>query len=134
VSPEQTEVWAAAWPHLSDEASDEAIHSVAYVPVSAGDETIVYYSTVFEPYQAQIDRLKTESPSLAQLFETSYAVWIGYHAILQHQAPDPKDIEDSEFERLEEAERTRVARMQIKQALQVAKMRQQLMKTQEEPV
>jgi hypothetical protein len=134
VSPEQTEVWAAAWPHLSDEASDEALHSVAYVPVSAGDETIVYYSTVFEPYQAQIDRLKTESPSLAQLFETSYAVWIGYHAILQHQAPDPKDVEESEFKLLEEEERTRVARMQIKQALQVAKMRQQLMKTQEEPV
>lgn len=130
VSPEETEVWAAVWPELAGDVSDDAIRAVAYRPMAAGEETIVYYSTVFRPYSNQVEQLKKDPGGLASLFETSYAVWIGYHAILQHQAPDPKDVEDDVLAQIEEDDRKRVATMQVKQALQVAKLRQELLKAQ----
>src|SRR5207247_7050496 len=86
VSPEDVEIWSDLWPNLSEGVSEEEQSVVAYKAMKAGAEIKVYYSTVFEPFKAMVDRLKQENPALAPLFETSYAVWVGYHAILQEQA------------------------------------------------
>jgi hypothetical protein len=134
VSPEQVEIWADLWPHLSEGVTADEQSVVAYKAMKAGAEIKVYYSTVFEPYRAMIDRLKLENPALAPLFETSYAVWVGYHAILQEQAKTtlPEGVDDEDAERILEEERIRVAKMQVKQAIQTANLRNQLMKAEAE--
>src|SRR5207245_217008 len=87
VSPEQVEIWADLWPHLSEGVTADEQSVVAYKAMKAGAEIKVYYSTVFEPYRAMIDRLKLENPALAPLFETSYAVWVGYHVKANNRQP-----------------------------------------------
>ena len=78
------EEWAMLWPELEEGATPEQQATVAYKQSAAGGGIYVYYSTIFKPFQAQVERLKTSSPAMSGLFETSYQVWIGYHAILQH--------------------------------------------------
>jgi len=79
---------------------------------------IVYYSTLFTPYRDQIVKLTSESKALLALFKAQYEIWIGYHAILQEnsRAAEKEPVEPEVLERVLEAERTRVAQMQVKQA------------------
>lgn len=134
VSPEQEETWNDLWPQLGASAGEDELGAVAYKPFTASGQIVVYYSTVFGPYRAVIEKLKQENPVLAELFETSYKVWIGYHGILQEntKAQVPESLSEEDIERLMEEDRVRVAVMQVKQALQTAQLRQQLMKQQAE--
>jgi hypothetical protein len=124
--PEQ---WTAAWPHLSEEATPDELATVAYKPVTVGGGIIVYYSTIFRPFQEQMERLKTDSPSLPALFRDNYEVWIGYHAILQENSRSSirLSVADEELERLLEEDRERVARMQVKQARSTAELMNRVM-------
>jgi hypothetical protein len=119
--PEQ---WAAAWPHLGDDASDDELAAVAYKPVSVGGGIVVYYSTIFAPFREQMEKLKEEAAAMPSLFRTNYEIWIGYHAILQENARgDMKaEIEDDKLDDILENDRTRVAKMQVKQARSTAEL------------
>lgn len=123
------EKWAAAWPDLDEQADVEARESVAYKPLRVGAGITVYYSTIFRQFRDQVDSLKTNNQTVLELFRTNYEVWIGYHAILQENGKlqSGTDIEESAFEEVLELERARVARMQVRQALQVAKLQQRAM-------
>ena len=126
------EKWTTAWPNLGEDAKPEDLTSVAYSPVRVGGGIYVYYSTVFTPFKEQVEKLKAESPALSELFRSNYEVWIGYHAILQEnsQTVQVDGISDEILERLMEADRVRVARMQIKQAMQMAELMQRVMRGQ----
>jgi len=128
INPEDDpEKWALAWPDSFDEESLDALSKCAYRPVRQGDGITVYYSTIFATYARQIELLKVESSSLLQLFKTEYEIWIAYHAILQENER-PHGGDDLEFEKMHEGERTRVAMMQVKQAIHAAKLRERLIK------
>jgi hypothetical protein len=120
------------WPDLDEGTSSGKLGGVAYKQERGAGKIIVRYSTIFEPYVAMVQKLTKESPALAPLFETSYKVWIGYHAILQEQAGNdvPEGVDEATADRLLEEDRARVARMQVKQALQTANLRHQLLKVQ----
>jgi hypothetical protein len=71
-----------------------------------------------------IRRLLGERLTLLDLFTSQYEVWIGYHAILQdnRRPMAPEGVEPDSLEKLLDAERAVVARMQVKQAMQVAEL------------
>jgi len=95
----------------------------------------VYYSTIFEPFREQVDKLKSENPALLESYQANYAIWIGYHAILQHNNRNSKqEIEADLFERLLEDDRATVARMQVKQALRTSELMRRVMQSQTERV
>jgi len=128
INPEDNpEQWALAWPDTFDEASLDDLRKLAYKPIRQGDGISVYYSTIFSPYEQQMELLKTENQSLMQLFKTEYEIWIAYHAILQENEK-PAYADDLAVDKLQESERIRVAHMQVKQALHTAKMRERLLK------
>ena len=122
------ENWSQAWENV-DKNSDE-VFSVAYIPKLIGGVTHVYYSTVFTPFRTQADKLKTSSEALFKLFEMNYQVWIGYHAILQFKSQMAETSDEGGesgayeelFEKERENERSRVATMQVKQALKSAEL------------
>ena len=116
--------WATVWPDLSAEATEEEIASVAYKPLRIGGQINVYYSTVFGPYKQTLDKLKTTNASLLDLFRSNYEVWIGYHAILQEngRGPVPNKLEPSEFDEILENDRSRVAQMQVRQAIRTSEL------------
>ena len=117
--PEQ---WTAAWPLLGEDASEDDLASVAYKPVSVGGGIVVYYSTIFGPFTEQMEKLKGEAAAMPSLFRTNYEIWIGYHAILQEnaRAEMKAEIDDEQLESILEEDRTRVAKMQVKQARSTA--------------
>ncbi len=114
--------WGIAWPDLSDGETEEQLGAVAYKPVRAGGKLIVYYSTIFVPYRNQVVKLTNESKALLELFKSQYEVWIGYHAILQESSrtDDKEGLDPSALDRIWEAERARVAQMQVKQVRTMA--------------
>jgi hypothetical protein len=118
------EDWALAWPDLDETCSPEALEGVAYKPVNVGGVIHVFFSTIFRPYKEQMNKLKSQSAAVAELFNTNYAIWIGYHAILQEQGrnSDGDDIDPDRLEHLLEKDRTRVAQMQVKQAVRTAEL------------
>ncbi len=128
-NPEQ---WEAAWPNLGTDASAEELASVAYKPVSVGGGIVVYYSTIFGPFQEQVERLKNAAAALPALFRTNYEIWIGYHAILQENSRIGMKgtIEDEALETILEEDRIRVAKMQVKQAKSTAELMYQTMRDQ----
>lgn len=132
VSPEDEEKWTTLWPDLGEDATPEEQARVAYKPLNINGEIHVYYSTIFTPYRQTLDSLKTKAETTAQFFESSYQVWIGYHAILQESAKKDQGI-DLDVEKLElvlNEDRIRVAHMQVKQALQTARLREELLRAQ----
>jgi hypothetical protein len=132
VNPDDyAELWGTVWPDLSDErVTPEDQARVAYRAVRMGGGINVYYSTIFGPFKEISEGLKTKSATLSELFVTNYAVWIGYHAILQESSrtASKEDISEETLERLLEADRIRVARMQVKQALRAAELMERLLK------
>lgn len=130
ISPEDDN-WGLVWPDL--EETQDKIRSVAYKATAKPDGTIiVYYSTVFYPFSEQIEKLKTQSDALLNLFETNYKIWIGYHAILQQKEEHhvPSGMDEGVYEYLLETERVRVAQVQVKQALRAAELIHRLSKEQ----
>jgi hypothetical protein len=129
VAPDDAETWGTVWsediwPSVSgDAATDEG--KVSYRTLRVQGKTFVYYSTAFEPYKAVVDKLKTEGGGKLDLFNTSYTVWIAYHAIMQdRQRPKELDIlEEADRERILDQERQTVARVQIRQALREMDLR-----------
>ena len=128
ISPDaDPQEWETAWPELLED--DQG--TVAYKIVNVSGKTIVYYSTVFGPFVAQMQRLSTQSAVLSEAFKTNYSVWIGYHAILQdrdRKLADLGDVEEEAFEKLLELERATVGKMQAKQAAKTAEL---MLKTQQ---
>lgn len=130
VSPDDEEKWSTLWPTLGENSTPEQQSQVAYKPLNINGEIHVYYSTVFKPYREVLESLKSQSESTAQFFENGYQVWIGYHAILQESAKKEKshDLDLEKLDALLDDDRIRVAQMQVKQALQTAKLREELLK------
>ena len=69
-------------------------------------------------------KLTNESKTLLELFKSQYEVWIAYHAILQEssRADDRESLDPNTLDRMWEAERARVAQMQVKQARTMAEL------------
>jgi hypothetical protein len=124
----EPERWAQLWPDLSDAATPEEQTTVAYKQTPAGGGIYVFYSTIFSPFRAQLERLKVASPTMAGLFETTYQIWIGYHAILQQMERTKTEqlIGEEKADDALEAERVRVAVMQVKQSLKTAELMHKL--------
>jgi hypothetical protein len=130
ISPEDQE-WEIVWPDV-EETSDK-VSTVAYKPVTMSDGMIiVYYSTEFTPFKTQVERLKLQSTSMLDLFETNYKVWIGYHAILQSKANShpPAGVDEDTYDEQLELERSRVAQVEVKQALKTSDLMHRLTKEQ----
>lgn len=122
ISPEDDN-WGMVWPDL--EETQEKVKSVAYKATTKSDGTIiVYYSTVFPAFSEQIEKLKIQSETLLNLFETNYKIWIGYHAILQQKGDQhvPSGMDEDLYEQLLETERVRVSQIEVKQALRAAEL------------
>ncbi|MBK9059382.1 MAG: hypothetical protein IPL81_05750 [Flavobacteriales bacterium] len=68
-----------------------------------------------------------------KLFITNYQVWIGYHAIIQlkSQLIDADTREDESIELEQDAERVRVAQLQIRQAMTITDLMLKVSKAQE---
>lgn len=130
VSPEEEETWTTLWPALSEDVGAEKQASVGYKQLKVNGEIHVYYSTVFGPYLEALNSLKSRGETVAQYFNNSYQVWIGYHAILQDSArrDSASDMDSDNLEPMLEEERVRVAKLQVKQALQMANIREDLLK------
>jgi hypothetical protein len=124
------EEWSSAWPDLSENSPTEQLEGVAYKPVNMGGVIHVYYSTIFSPFKAHVEKLASESPALSELFRTNYEIWIGYHAILQEKGRNNEsdEVNQDALDTLLEKDRVRVARMQVKQADQTAILQNRLMR------
>ena len=130
VNPDdEPEKWATIWPTLADDVGREKQESVAYKPVRTAGGIVIYYSTIFGPFSAQIERLKTESELVAKLFRDNYEIWIAYHSILQENSrSSPPGIEEETLDQMLEEDRTRVAQLEVKQALRFAELTRKLLK------
>jgi hypothetical protein len=122
--------WPSVWPDASLDGPEAVLKSVAYKPVPMGGSIYVYYSTIFGPFKEAIERIQHDAPAMTEMFRNNYEIWIGYHAILQQneRAGTDVDLEDSELEKLLEADRARVARLQVKEAAQTAELALRLLK------
>ncbi len=136
----ERDVFETIWQDIKD---DDQIPRLAYRVRKLSGTTLVYYSTAFEPFRRQRQQLANK-PELTQLFEKSYKIWIGYHAILQDMKkpldpeynPPPDASErglidkyfDQYKEQVEETERALVAEMQVKQALKTAQRESELLR------
>lgn len=109
------------WP----ETSQEDLQTVAYRAKELSGRIIVYYSTAFTPYRRKLEEIKNNQ-GLAEEFRKNYEIWVGYHAILQHQqqldARETSTLDLDELEKIQEHERTLVAEMLTKQAVKAAEM------------
>jgi len=123
-----TDKWSEVWDNMPEEADYETKASVAYKPINIGGTIYIYYSKIFRPLIKQLENIKSGSAALADLFTTNYETWIGYHGILQ--ISNNNETDDEEKKRLLEEERIRVAKMQIKQAVEVANLMRQAMHNQ----
>ena len=76
------------------------------------------------PFRENVDKVKVQSATLLDLFRTNYEIWIGYHAILQESSRTGTSapIEETILESLLEDDRTRVARVQVKEATRMAEL------------
>jgi hypothetical protein len=120
------ERWGQVWPDLEDTPEEQA--TVAYKPMTIDGTITVYYSKVFAPFKTQVDKLKTYSESLLNLFITHYEIWIGYHAILQEKwrSQFRDGLEEEALDTQLELERARVAQLEVKQAMKTAELTHRL--------
>lgn len=125
ISPENSETWNHLWPDDRDDPALQSAH--AYKALPAGGTITVYYSTVFTPYSELLEKLKMSHPSRCAAFETNYAVWVGYHAILQSQQKpsETSGVTDEAVDQIQEMERQTVARVQVRQAMRTAELLEQ---------
>ncbi len=125
ISPDD-ESWSTVWPSDMDDTDAQARH--AYKPENIGGKVVVFYSTVFKAFKEVVDRLKVTNPSRLELFQTNYKIWIAYHAILQSQTKcDPTSYKDEAAREIElDQDRQTMARVQVKQALQIAELMERI--------
>lgn len=124
IDPDQdSELWDRVWTEVPHDDKEKRL-TVAYRAEMVQGEVKVYYSKVYPPFADCITKLKGKTDVLAQLFTTHYEIWIGYHGILQQtgRKTDPPTTDDAGTERVLEADRARVALMQVKQALSTAEL------------
>ena len=122
--------WATTWVDL-DEDNEAAQTQVSYRVIVGAGKLVVYYSEIYGPFKDQVDSFKEKQRDLCDLFIRNYEVWIGYHAILQHQAESrakADGLDDVQLEELNASERDRVARMQVNQARRMAELQKKLLK------
>jgi hypothetical protein len=128
------ERWGHLWPQLDGEQDPHKLGAVAYKPDKQAGGIFVYYSTVFEPFAYEMERLKTRTPALVDLFRRNYEIWIAYHAILQIEDSNGPagdgDLKEEVMDRIQDEERIRVATTQVKQAIRTAEIMHQVMKLQ----
>ncbi len=119
------EKFSQIWPDLASNETSQ----VAYRLMELAGALRVYYSSAFEPFREQMEKLKTK-PRLASIFREQYEVWIGYHGIMQwrEKAGSDVDSDDKRFEDLRERERATVAAVQVKQALMIAELQRHAFK------
>lgn len=134
VSPGE-EAWDMLWPDDGDDLGRQQEH--AYKQLQAAGAVTVYFSTVFKPYKTALETLKVTKPLRVGAFETHYQVWIGYHAILQSQRQQEQTgsydgAHEEILDRLQEAERQTVGRVQVRQALKLAELLETTAKVAEE--
>ncbi len=121
------EKWSDVWDNMPEDADYGIKSSVAYKPRNIAGTIYIYYSKIFQPFAQQLENIKLGSTALAEMFVMNYETWIGYHGILQID----NNANDSDYEKKEqmfEEERVRVAKMQIKQAVEAAKLLRQTMR------
>lgn len=124
------DVWNQLWPeHESALRAKKA--EVAYKVLKAANKTIVYYSVAYGPYVERLERMHSRSTALAQSFDETYQIWIGYHAILQ--LPDDQQADAAKADAME-AERCRVAQVQLRVAAEFAELQQKMLRVEEESV
>jgi hypothetical protein len=125
--PEQR---STAWPELDESSPLGKLEGVVYKPISMNGVIHVYYSTIFTSLKAHVEKLKTGTPALLELFRTNYEVWIGYHAILQERGrnDEGEGIDPEALDKLLENDRVRVAQMQVKQAARTAELQHKAMR------
>jgi hypothetical protein len=117
--------WNTLWPDLdAQDSTDERLASVAY-KVLKTEKLIVYYSKVFAPFAYEMQRLTLSDSPLLSYFKTGYEVWIGYHAILQNTDAATNGAAE-ELGNQFEAERRRVATVEVKQAIKNAEVMHKL--------
>ncbi len=122
IDPTDTE-WNQVWENV-DEGSEE-VTTVAYKPKLLNGVIWVFYSKVFNHFKTQADKLKLTSEAQHKLFISNYEVWIGLHAILQFKSQIGEELKEDDEEVIEqerEAERARVAQIQVKQAMSVTNL------------
>jgi hypothetical protein len=131
VSPkEDPETWMTVWPDLPPvevggmkAVSDEELGKVAYRTLKLGDSLFVYYSTAFTDF-AEVMEKNANKSAVTSAFLQEYQVWVGYDSVLQYLTPPPvEDIDAALVEKLAEAERSRFAKVQVRQALRSASLR-----------
>lgn len=125
VRPDETQLWNALWPDDGDDAEAQRKH--AYKVLQSGDTLNVYYSTVFTPFAEAVDKLKAAKLSRLPIYETSYEIWIGYHAILQHESSiqESSGVSEELLDQIQEVERQTVGRVQVRQAWRMAELVEQ---------
>lgn len=131
ISPDKDDdedTWMQLWPQHEGK-SRTTKSEVAYKVLSTGSKTIVYYSTAYGPYTERLERINSKSKALAELFDENYQVWIGYHAILQ--LPADQQADESGLEAME-AERCRVAQIQLRVAEQLSELQRRVAKGESE--
>jgi hypothetical protein len=126
VSPRDVEAWTMVWPELPPDTTPEKdLVKVAYRPLKVGDSLFVYYSSVNEHFAEVMEKYAHRGP-LRNAFQTEYEIYTAFHAILQHvDPPDFEGITPEMADRLMEEERSRVAKMQVKESLRLASIRLQ---------
>jgi hypothetical protein len=118
-------IWNTLWPDLdADDSTEDRLASVAYKTLKT-QKLVVYYSKVFAPFVAEMQKLTLSDSQLLPYFKTNYEVWIGYHAILQYAEATPSASAEEMWSQLE-SERCRVATVEVKQALKYAEVMHRL--------
>lgn len=126
IEPGDTE-WLQVWDDAGEDAEYD-ITTLAYKPQQLSGVIYVYYSKIFNRFKAQADKLKTASEAHYKLFLSNYEIWIGLHAILQLKNQNTDDDDDEKLEKERELERSRVAQLQVKQAINVSELMLRLSK------
>ncbi|MEO8024365.1 hypothetical protein, partial [Polaromonas sp.] len=119
ISPSDEQEWEMLWPEDMRDSGRQLAH--AYKAMEMGGKTWVYYSTIFPAYSIALEKLKANKTDLVQPFSNAYEIWIAYHAILQRQAEVRQEYSGEDSEKLNsilDIERSVVATMQVKQAIQ----------------
>lgn len=123
IDPADSERWDWLWPEDMGDLDRQRTHGYKVFP--AEGRTIVFYSSVFGPYVDMLEKLKATNPTIVETFTVNYEIWIGYHAIIQHQSSVKRTDFSGDEEKLQEfldQERALVARMQVKQAYTMAEL------------
>ena len=75
----------ANWENVNEEFEDRDIKRHASGVQMNEGVLYIYYSTVFPRFLAEKKRFEQQNPTLAELFQHRYELWLAVHALLVHQ-------------------------------------------------